>query len=315
MPHARFTVEKMRSRRSVLKVGIAASAAGVLGRQSTASGADREGSPNISGKDLAVGSKSITLERKDHVALIGLNRPGKANRIDPEAYELLSEAYFEFEHDDSLRVAVLFGHGEHFSRGIDVEAFASTISSGGEQGLGQQRIDPFGKSPQRLSKPVVAVAHGDTWNIGHELCLAADVRVAAANANFGQTEASQARMPGSGATIRFVRDAGWGNAMRYMLTGDHWGAEDAKRMGLFQEIAADPEEALRLGILLATKIAACAPLSVRATLKSAHLAVDEAADRSLLLLGEQRRALYQTRDFEEGLAATREKRAPRYEGR
>jgi enoyl-CoA hydratase/carnithine racemase len=301
------------SRRAVLRAGLAA---GALGLASGRTGrAESAASARLDGKERLAMSDSVTVARDNQIMLIGLNRPEKDNRIDPDAYRGLAEAYFAFQHDPSLRAAVLFGHGKSFCRGIDVAAFASTISSGVERTMGPDSIDPFGKSPQRLTKPVVAVVHGETWNIGHELCLAADIRVAARTTDFAQTEAAQARMPGSGATIRFVRDAGWGNAMRYMLTGDHWNAEDARRMGLIQEIADDPQAALALGIQLAQKIAACAPLSVSATIASAHLAVDDAADKALLALNGQRQALYGTRDFEEGLSAVRERRAPVYQGR
>jgi enoyl-CoA hydratase len=121
-----------------------------------------------------------------------------------------------------------------------------------------------------LPKPVVVVAHGDTWNLGHEIYLASDVRVASANTRFGQDENTHGRFPGGGATVRFVREAGWGNAMRYMLTGDHWPAEESYRMGITQQIAATPEAALDAGIAIARKMAACAPLSIKATLTSAH---------------------------------------------
>ena len=69
----------------------------------------------------------------------------------------------------------------------------------------------------------VAVVHGDTWNIGHELFLVADIRIASAETRFAQDENTHGRFPGGGSTVRFRREAGWGKAMRYMLTGDHWG--------------------------------------------------------------------------------------------
>ena len=66
-----------------------------------------------------------------------------------------------------------------------------------------------------------------------------------------------------------------GNAMRYMLTGEHWGAQEAYRMGVIQQIAANPAQALEAGIGLAEKIAACGPLGIKTTLESAHLSIDE----------------------------------------
>jgi Enoyl-CoA hydratase/isomerase/Thiamine pyrophosphate enzyme, C-terminal TPP binding domain len=91
-------------------------------------------------------------------------------------------------------------------------------------------LDPFAKT-QQLSKPLIVVVHGDTWNMGHELHLVADIRVASADVQFGQDENTHGRFPGGGSIIRFPREGGWGNAMRYMLTGDHRGAEEAHRMG------------------------------------------------------------------------------------
>jgi len=257
----------------------------------------------------------ITVERRNHVVLLGINRPEADNRIDPDTYDRLAEAYFRYEHDPSLRAAVLFGHGDHFSRGIDVAAFEPLIISGGGLPKSASAIEPFGKIKPRLTKPVVVVAHGDALNIGHELCLSADIRVAAANAKFAQTENTQARMPASGATVRFVREAGWGQAMRYLLTGQSWGAEEAKRMGLFQDIAPTPEAALALGIEIATQIAACAPMSIRATLASAHLVIDEDEERALSALITQRRSLYETEDFKEGVRARAENRPPNFQDR
>lgn len=301
-----------RSRRALLRLSLRAGAVGAIGASLGGFAASEEIGRN---QEAGVDKMSVTFEVSGHIALIGLNRPQKDNRLDPETYKLLSKRLYEVEHDANLRCAVLFGHGKHFSRGIDVEAFASTITAGVERDQDVEMIDPFGKSAQRFSKPLIAVVHGDTWNIGHELCLAADIRVAARDTNFGQTEASQARMPGSGATIRFVRDAGWGNAMRYMLTGENWDAETARRIGIVQEIAPDQKSALEVGIQIASKIAASAPLSIQATLASAHLVIDESEVRALRELNRQRQALYGTRDFDEGLRARKEGRVPQYEGR
>ena len=175
-------------------------------------------------------------------------------------------------------------------------------------------IDPLAKAPPTLSKPLVAVVHGDTWNMGHELHLAADIRIAAADTFFGQDENTHGRFPGGGATIRFVREAGWGNAMRYMLTGDHWSAEEAFRMGVVQEVAPTREKALEAGVMIATKIAACGPLGIRTTLASAHLAVDPSETEALSRLNAQYGALYKTEDFKEGRRAEAEGRQPIYRG-
>ena len=257
----------------------------------------------------------VTIERRGQIVLIGINRPYIHNRVDPETYVALAEAYYQYDHDYSLRASVLFGHGDNFSRGIDVDAFQALVTSVRPRADGHGAIDPLAKGAPTLSKPLVVVVHGDTWNMGHELHLAADIRVAAADTRFGQDENTHGRFPGGGATIRFVREAGWGNAMRYMLTGDHWGAEEALRMGVVQEIAPTRDQALEAGINFAAKIAACGPLGVKTTLASAHLAIDFSQAEALSKLNVQYEALYRTEDFKEGHKAEAEARAPIYQGR
>src|SRR4051812_10273478 len=261
-------------------------------------------------------SVTITAERRGDIVLVGLNRPFIQNRLDPPTRARLGETFYHYEHDPSLRALVLFGHGEHFSRGIDVDASQAGLIAGQRAAATAPSIDVLGNGQgARRSKPIIAVVHGDTWNLGHEIYLTADVRIAAANTRFGQDENTHGRFPGGGATVRFIREAGWGNAMRYMLTGEHWSAEESYRMGITQHIAPTPEAALEAGVAIARKIAACAPLSIRATLASAHQYVDPVEADALSRLGAQYAALYRTEDFIEGRRAEAEGRPPVYRGK
>jgi Enoyl-CoA hydratase/isomerase len=155
----------------------------------------------------------ITVERRGEIVLIEVNRPQISNRFDPEAFFGLAKAYYGFDNDPSLRAAVFFGHGKNFSRGIDVDAFASLAKTGKPFAIEDGMLDPFART-QQLSKPLIAVVHGDTWNMGHELHLVADIRVASADVRFGQDENTHGRFPGGGSTIRFPREAGWGKGPR-----------------------------------------------------------------------------------------------------
>ena len=110
--------------------------------------------------------------------------------------------------------------------------------------------------------------------IGIELLLATDIRIAATTARFAQIEIKRGIYPVGGATLRFQREVGWGNAMRWLLTGDEFGAEEALRIGLVQEVVA-PAELLARAVALAETIAAQAPLGVAATLTSARFALPE----------------------------------------
>jgi enoyl-CoA hydratase len=309
------------ARRNVLKAG-AAMVSTWTGPLPMAQSAENEsaGVPQSAEKTVTMAetklgaTSKVTVERRGQILLIGINRPSIQNRVDPETYLGLAKAYYQYEHDASLRAAVLFGHGDNFSRGIDVDAFQVLAASGRPLLSDAETIDPLPKT-KGLSKPLVVVVHGDTWNMGHELHLVADIRIAAADTRFGQDENTHGRFPGGGSTVRFVREAGWANAMRYMLTGDHWSAEEALRMGVVQTIAPTPDAALEAGIETATKIAACGPLGIRATLASAHLAIGSSETEALSKLEAQYRALYGSVDFKEGRKAEAEGRPPVYQGR
>src|SRR5262245_66294902 len=82
-------------------------------------------------KDVPLSSSAtVTVERREDIVLIGLNRPFIFNRLDPPTRVRLAETFYQYEHDPSLRAAVLFGHGENFSRGIDVDASQAAIKIG-----------------------------------------------------------------------------------------------------------------------------------------------------------------------------------------
>jgi enoyl-CoA hydratase len=256
-----------------------------------------------------------TVERRGSIVLIGINRPDVYNRFDPETSHALALAFTGYERDDSLRCAILFGHGDNFSRGVDVDAHKAAIGAAPAADAGDL-VSYTGTNPKkRMTKPFIVVTHGDTWNAAHELHLAADIRVCSADVRFGQDENTHGRFPGGGSTVRFVREVGWGNAMRYMLTGDHWGAEEAYRMGEVQEIAPNKDAALAIAVRIANKVAACGPLGIKATLTSAHLAIDSGEVEAFAQMGKQYNALYATRDFQEGRDAEAQNRPPIYIGR
>ena len=256
----------------------------------------------------------ITVERRGQIVLIGINRPQVFNRIDPEAFYGLARAYHDFDNDPTLRAAVLCGHGEHFSRGNDVDAFSALARTGKAFTLGADHLDALRRA-QKLSKPLVAVAHGDTWNMGHELHLAGDIRVASADVRYGQTENAHGRVPGV-APVCWPREVGWANAMRYLLTGDHWDAETAYRIGVVQEVARNKAAALEVAIGIANRIAACGPLGIKATLAAAHLAINNSADVAHYAKLESKYVkIFGSKDFLEGRTAEAEYRAPIFHGR
>lgn len=247
------------------------------------------------------------------VLLIGIDRIDVQNRIDISTFTALGRAYYEFEHDDSLRVAVLYGNGPDFSQGLDLASWGAGLRGGPFQAP-PKFIDPLATGGLERSKPLVVAVQGHVTRIGHELFLAADIRVAAQDSVFNQGEVVAASFPGGGATIRFAREAGWGNAMRYMLTGANWCADDAYRMGLVQEVT-PPGKQLDRATDLAKQIAAAAPLGVRATLASARRSLSESEKLALATLQTEFGRLLRSEDRQEYLRALQEKRTPVYVGR
>lgn len=257
---------------------------------------------------------SITLERRGHVLLMGLNRVAKRNAFDPPMFHALARAYGELEYNASLRCGVVFAHGDHFTGGLDLAQFAPLFAAAGDPfAMGADQIDPFGLR-NHLTKPVIIAAQGISYTVAIELMLAADIRIAARGVRFGQIEVARGLYPLGGATFRLVREAGWGNAMRYLLTGDEFGAEEALRLGLIQEIT-EPGDLLPRAITLAERVAAQAPLGIRATLRSARLGVVAGEGVAAERLQEDMPAILASEDFAEGVQSFRERRAGRFLGK
>src|ERR1700723_3472149 len=167
-------------RRNFLKIAAALGGASTLAALPHLAGAQdasqQTDTPATTLQDVPLSSGAkLTIERSGQIVLFGINRPYSQTRIDPETFEKLAEAYYQYDHDPSLRAAVLFGHGENFSRGIDVNAFQALATTGRPLISEGGTIDPLAKGSSKLTKPLVVVVHGDTWNMADELYLVADI--------------------------------------------------------------------------------------------------------------------------------------------
>jgi enoyl-CoA hydratase/carnithine racemase len=148
-----------------------------------------------------------------------------------------------------------------------------------------------------------------------ELLLAADIRVAAENARFSQMEINRGIYAFGGATVRLPRDAGWGNAMRWLLTGEEYDAAEAHRIGLVQEVVATGSQ-LDRAVAIAESIATrSAPKGVRKTLESAHRARIEGESAAFARLEPDMVELFASEDGREGLMSFVERREARFTGR
>jgi enoyl-CoA hydratase/carnithine racemase len=270
--------------------------------------------PELTHTSVEPPTSEVTVERRGHVLLIGLNRPAKRNAFNLAMLDQLARAYHELETDDELRCGVLFAHGDHFTAGLDLAEVGPVARERGLPGSGPGRRDPLRRDAP-WTTPVVAAVQGWVLTIGIELLLAADIRIAASDARFGQIEVKRGIYPFGGATVRLPREAGWGNAMRWLLTGDEFDAAEAHRIGLVQEVM-EPGRQVERALELAERVALkAAPLGVRLTLASAHRALREGEPAALAMLERDASALFDSDDAREGLMSFVERREARFTGR
>jgi enoyl-CoA hydratase len=256
---------------------------------------------------------NVIVEERNHVLHMGLNRPAKRNAFDVEMLEALGRAYERLERDDHLRAGVLYAEGDNFTAGLDLAEVGPRLVDGSLDWPDDAR-NPWRNDGRPWTKPVIAAAHGWCLTLGIELLLAADIRIASADARFAQLEVQRGIYPFGGATTRLPRDAGWGNAMRWLLTGDEFDAAEALRIGLVQEVV-DPGQQRDRAVELAERIAArSAPLAVRTTLAAAQCASREGEQAAEDRFVDDVVALFKTSDGAEGIQAFVERRKPRFVG-
>jgi len=259
-------------------------------------------------------SDRITVERDGHVLLIGVNRPDKRNAFDLSTIEQLAAAYDRLGSERELRAGVLFGHGDHFSAGLDLGEVGPAVAERGPQALaGPGRYDPFGVWGEQVPKPIVMAVQGIAFTLSIELALASDIVIATDDVRFRQLEIARGIMPFGGATFRAPAQLGWGNAMRFLLTADEFGAAEAMRIGLVQEIVPVGTQ-LRRATEIARGIAAQAPLGVQGTLANARAARTAAEHAAVEHLREAVPRVLQSGDAIEGLRSFLERRAGEFTG-
>lgn len=256
----------------------------------------------------------VTVERDGHVLLIGVDRAAKRNAWNLQVITEVAQAYDRLAEDDDVRVGVVFGHGDHFSAGLDLAEVLPAVKEQGPSVLsGSSTYDPFGLWGPPVPKPVVMAVQGVAFTLSIELALASDVVVAADDVRFRQLEVGRGILPFGGATLRAPAQLGWGNAMRWILTGEELGAAEAHRIGLVQEVVPAGQHVTR-AVEIAALIAKQAPLGVYGTLANARVACrgeQAAADHLRALLP----SLLDSEDAEEGVRSFVERREAEFRGR
>jgi len=261
--------------------------------------------------------KKLLAERKGHVLLMGLNRPAKMNAFDPDMLTELSLALGELNDDPELRCGLLYANGKNFTGGLELTKWAPLLEKGiYPMPFPKGACDPFRLSldTRHVEKPVVMAVQGICFTIGWELLLAMDIRIAAQDIRLAMLEIKRGIYPVGGATIRMHQQMGWGNAMRYLLTGDELHAAEAYRLGLVQEVTEVGKQFDR-ALEIAETIAKQAPLGVRASLLSARRVQSEGEKLAIARLLPDMLPIMRSEDAAEGVKSFIERREARFTGR
>ena len=254
----------------------------------------------------------VLVEQKGNVLLIGLNRADKYNAADMELLEQLALAYGKLDSDPKLRVGLVYAVGEHFTAGLDLADVAPRLNADGLAMVPDGGVDPWGIQTRPCSKPVVMAVQGTCLTLGVELALNSEVVIASEDASFAQLEVSRGILPFGGASKRMPRSAGWSNAMKYLLTGEKFNAQEALRLGIVTEVVAKGA-AFDRALEIANKIAAQAPLAVQATLASARASLtDEAAED--VFVGKRLARLAASNDARKAMESYLSKQPVKFEG-
>lgn len=268
---------------------------------------------------------SVDLERPGdhpHVALVRLNRPEKANALDPGMLADLAAAWQEIAEDDGLRCAVVTGAGDRtFCAGMDM---ATTIPAAQALARGE-RIDERSFEGLRhvakallagfdLRKPLICAVNGHARAGGFDLMLAAELRFAVPHATFALEEVALGLYPTGNATVLLPRQIAWVHAHELLLTARPIDAERAAAIGLVNRVVAR-ETLLALAFQAADAIAANAPLAVRTTRQGVRALLHRPLEEAWRLQEELGRPLRRTEDAREAQRAFAERRAPVFRGR
>ena len=250
-------------------------------------------------------------ESEGHILKITIDNVAKKNAFDPYMMEQLSEAMTLLETSDNLWVGVLCAAGEDFTAGLDMPKFFGPNAIKVERPPGN--IDPFGLSNQ-CSKPVVTAVQGIVFTVGIEMMLAGDIVVSADNARFCQMESKRGIAPLGGAHFRFITRSGWGNAMYHLMLCDEFGATEAYRVGLVQEVVPAGTQIDR-AMALARTIASNAPLGIQVMKHAGRQFIAAGEQAAIDVLPTVRERVMDTEDAREGIQSFIERRQAVFTGR
>lgn len=256
--------------------------------------------------------KYLKLEQKDHVATVYLDNP-PYNFLTLEVLKEYRKLLSLLDQDAECRVIVLASIGKVFCAGADFGSTSDDFKEGNEPESTLVEFYENAMSLYDIKKPIIAVVHGPAIGAGLGLALVADFRVATPSSTFSVNFTRLGFHPGFGLSFTLPRLVGVHNAGLLFYTGRRIKGDEAQRLGLVTSLV-EPESAMSSAIELAKEIAVSAPIAVqatRSTLKSGLAQQVREANAHELRV---QMVHMKTQDFKEGIAASLERREPRFTG-
>lgn len=269
--------------------------------------------------------ESVRVSVSDHVAEVLMRATGKAPRMGPALWNEFSQVFREIDRDDSVRVVLLRGEGQHFSTGLDLMAMGAEVAPL----VGQpsfvtertrlieliERMQGAITAVAQCKKPVIAAIHGHCIGGGVDLITACDVRLCSADAVFSVREVRLAMVADVGTLARLPAIVGQGVAREWALTGDDFDASRALRSGLVNDRFDTPDALFEHARAMAARIAKNPPLTVQGVKQVLNDRSEREARESLRYVALYNAAFLPSEDLREALASFLEKRSPKFEGR
>ncbi|MFP5039769.1 enoyl-CoA hydratase/isomerase family protein [Parasediminibacterium sp. JCM 36343] len=255
--------------------------------------------------------KTLLATLENGIFTITINRPDKLNALNKDVLAELNLALDEMGTNPAIQSAIITGSGQKaFVAGADISEFNDYAATEGKK-LANAGQDTFFKI-ENSRKPIIACVNGFALGGGCELAMSCHIRIASANAKFGQPEVNLGLIPGYGGTQRLVQHIGKGRALEMMLSGNMVDAATAYQYGLVNHVV-EPEALLPTAIALLQTINSKAPLAVAACIEAANAAHNPALNGYEVELDAFSRC-FATADKQEGVEAFLGKRKAMFRG-
>ncbi len=259
------------------------------------------------------GLNLVTCEKLAATARLRLNRPERLNAVNLALYLALEEALRGLAVDPSVRAIVLTGSGRAFCAGADLEAHGRGELAHEERRIYVEAGQRVQRLLQTLPKPVVAAVNGAAIGAGLEMALACDLVIVARDAKLRFPELSLGTFFGGGTTYMLVQRIGLTRAKELLMLGEFFSGEDAAGMGLANR-AVPSDRVLETATALADELARKAPIPMGHAKRLLDQARHLDAESALGLEADALLDCMASRDWQEGIRAVKEKRAPRFIG-